>query len=332
LHLDSPKLSFWDKAPRVDFLGTTLIGGSALMFLLALNWAGGGYGWGSSLVVGLLVGAGVTLVPFWFVEKRAKEPVMPLRLFTHRTNVAAYFVGLCHRIVYMGLTYYLPCTSPFISDIVYFQAVKGQSALMSGVCLLPYILTCCLLSASIGRVVTHFGRYNEVIRIGFAIAVLGTGLLTLLDQNTPTYEWILIEIVVGLGVGGNFQNMLIAIQATIHHSDMATATATFAFVVLLGATLGIAIGGTVFQNQMTSLSGDLPNIPGLSEITGSTAGAAVGTIQGLPADVKGIVVGNYAQSLRTVWIVLCCFAGMGLLGSFVIGRHELYREYVFEGH
>jgi hypothetical protein len=42
------------------------------------------------------------------VERRAKEPVMPMRLFTHRTNVSAYFVGLCHRLVYMGLVYYLP--------------------------------------------------------------------------------------------------------------------------------------------------------------------------------------------------------------------------------
>jgi MFS family permease len=121
LHLDSPRLSFWDKAPRVDYLGTVLIGGSALMFLLALSWAGAGYGWGDARVVGLLVGAGGALVPFWLyvssirreetdgsVERGAKEPVMPMRLFTHRTNVSAYFVGLCHRLVYMGLVYYLP--------------------------------------------------------------------------------------------------------------------------------------------------------------------------------------------------------------------------------
>jgi len=47
------------------------------------------------------------------IERRAKEPVMPMRLFTHRTNVAAYFVGLCHRVVYMGLVYYLPCITLF---------------------------------------------------------------------------------------------------------------------------------------------------------------------------------------------------------------------------
>lgn len=65
LHLDSPKLSFWDKAPRIDCLGTALIGGGALMFLLALNWAGAGFGWGSAIVVGLLLGSGVALVLFW---------------------------------------------------------------------------------------------------------------------------------------------------------------------------------------------------------------------------------------------------------------------------
>lgn len=122
--------------------------------------------------------------------------------------------------------------------------------------------------------------------------------------------------------------MLIALQATIHHSDIAVATATFSFIVLLGATLGIAIGGTVFQNQMSSLSINLPNIPGLSAITGTNAGAAVGTIQSLPDNVQTIVIGNYAASLRMVWIVLAVFAGAGLLGSFVIGEHELYREFV----
>jgi hypothetical protein len=148
------------------------------------------------------------------------------------------------------------------------------------------------------------------------------------DANTPVHSWVLIEIVLGLGLGGNFQNMLLAIQATIHYSDIAVATAAFSFIVLLGATLGIAIGGTVFQNQMTKLSADLPDIPGLSAITGVNAGASVSAIQALPPDVKTIVIQNYAQSLRMVWIVLAAFAGAGLLVSFLIGRHELHKEYV----
>lgn len=167
----------------------------------------------------------------------------------------------------------------------------------------------------------------QVIRIGFGVSVLGTGLLTMWDVTTPVYSWVLIEIVLGLGLGGNFQNMLIALQATIHHSDIAVATATFSFIVLLGATLGIAIGGTVFQNQMTSLAGDLPDVPGLAAITGENAGAAVGAVQGLPEGVREVVLGNYAASLRMVWIVLSAFAGAGFLASFAIGMHELYREY-----
>jgi MFS family permease len=71
LHLDSPRLSFWDKAPRVDYLGTLLIGGSALVFLLALNWAGAGFGWGDARVIGLLVGSGAALIPFWLYVPRS---------------------------------------------------------------------------------------------------------------------------------------------------------------------------------------------------------------------------------------------------------------------
>jgi hypothetical protein len=157
--------------------------------------------------------------------------------------------------------------------------------------------------------------------------VLGTGLLTLLDADTPVYAWVLIEIICGLGLGGNFQNMLIALQATIHKSDIAVATATFSFIVLLGATLGIAIGGTVFQNEMTSLSGDLPDIPGLAQLSGENAGAQVLAIQQLPDGIKLLVVNNYAESMRMIWVVLAAFSGAGFLAAFAIGSHELYREY-----
>ena len=82
----------------------------------------------------------------------------------------------------------------------------------------------------------------------------------------------------------------------------------------------------MFQNQMTALAGDLPHIPGLAPITGENAGAAVATVEGLPEGVRGIVLRNYADSLRVVWIVLGIFAGVGFLASFAIGTHELYRE------
>ena len=120
--------------------------------------------------------------------------------------------------------------------------------------------------------------------------------------------------------------MLIALQATIHHSDIAVATSAFVFICLLGATLGIALGGTVFQSQMTKLSGGLPDIPGLSQITGQNAGAAVVAIQALPADVKSHVVASYVESMRMIWIVLSAFAASGFIGSFAIGKHELHTE------
>jgi hypothetical protein len=121
--------------------------------------------------------------------------------------------------------------------------------------------------------------------------------------------------------------MLIAIQATIQKSDIAVATATFSFIVLLGTTLGIAIGGTVFQNQMTDLAGDLPDIPLVSAFTGEGAGAAIQEIQNLPDNLRGIVVSNYAKSMRMVWIIFCVFAAAGFITSFFIGTHELFTEY-----
>ena len=83
----------------------------------------------------------------------------------------------------------------------------------------------------------------------------------------------------------------------------------------------------MFQNQMTDLAGDLPNIPQASAFTGEEAGAAIQDIQNLPDNLKAIVVSNYAQSMRMVWIIFCVFAAAGFLTSFIIGTHELFTEY-----
>lgn len=83
----------------------------------------------------------------------------------------------------------------------------------------------------------------------------------------------------------------------------------------------------MFQNQMTSLAGDLPNIPEVSVFTGDGAGAAIQSIQTLPPELRAIVIGNYAKSMRMVWIILCVFAGAGFLAAFGIGTHELFTEY-----
>lgn len=116
-----------------DLVGFVLFAPAAIMFLLALEWGGNEYPWNDSRIIGLFCGAGATAVVFlgWEYYK-GRDAMIPFHLITQRVaytsyaNVAALF-GLT-----MVIAYYLP---------IYFQAVKDDSALISGVNLLPQILS-----------------------------------------------------------------------------------------------------------------------------------------------------------------------------------------------
>lgn len=116
-----------------DLVGFVLFAPAAIMFLLALEWGGNEYAWNDSRIIGLFCGAGATAIVFlgWEYYK-GRDAMIPFHLITQRVAYASY----ANVAVIFGLTmviaYYLP---------IYFQAVKDDSALISGVNLLPQILS-----------------------------------------------------------------------------------------------------------------------------------------------------------------------------------------------
>lgn len=99
------------------------------MYLLALNFGGQTFPWGSAAVIAPLVLTGVLFVALVFVEiKIAKEPLFPPRLFLIRSVFALSLLNLFNGIVFFGIVYYLP---------IYFQIVRGNSATWSGIRLIP---------------------------------------------------------------------------------------------------------------------------------------------------------------------------------------------------
>lgn len=118
---------------KLDLIGFVIFAPAIIQLLLALEWGGNQYAWNSSTVIGLFCGAGATFLVFlgWEYHK-GDEAMLPLSLFKTRAvwsscGYAFFFFATMQLIVY-----YLP---------IYFQAVKGASPMMSGVDLLPSILS-----------------------------------------------------------------------------------------------------------------------------------------------------------------------------------------------
>src|SRR5690606_11996203 len=101
-----------------------------------------------------------------------------------------------------------------------------------------------------GGLTSKFGVYRPFIWGGLAIATVGCGLLTLLEKDTDRGKIIGFLFVNGVGLGACMQSILLAIQSSVPHQDIAVATANATFFRTIGSVLGIAIIGTVFNNKV----------------------------------------------------------------------------------
>ncbi|KAH8680110.1 MFS multidrug transporter-like protein [Tricladium varicosporioides] len=322
LHLDNPKTPVWDGLKAVDWAGSLLIVGGTLMLLLGLEFGGITHPWSSATVVCLIVFGIVTAGLFVLNEwKFARYPVMPLRLFNKRSNIAALGVCFCHGFVFIAGTYYLP---------LYFQAVIGATPLLSGVYLLALALTLSIVSGMTGVFIKKTGKYLPPIWFGMLFMTFGFGLL--IDLG-PTANWgkiIGFQIVAGIGVGPNFQSPLIALQNFVAPRDIATATATFGFVRNLSTSISVVIGGVVFQNEMQKKLPQLISSLGAQAaqaLSGGSAGASVGIVGQLPPAQRRVAREAFADSLRIMWIMYVAFAALGLLISFFISHQNLTKEH-----
>jgi hypothetical protein len=323
LHLDNPKTPVWDGLKAVDWIGTVTIVGGTLMLLLGLQFGGVTHPWSSATVICLIVFGILAIVLFGINEwKYAKYPIIPLRIFSKQSNVAAVGVSFSHGLVFLSGAYYLP---------LYFQSVLGATPVQSGVYLLPFALTfsCCLLVT--GIFIKKTGRYLTPLYFGLILMILGWGLFIDLPDSKSWAKVVLYQIVAGLGTGPVFNAPLLALQAMVEPRDIATATSTFFFARVLSNAVSVVIGGTIFQNEMQKRSSTLIAALGIdvaSELSGGSAAANVHLISQLPAAQQLIARTAFWQSLRIMWIVFASFAGVTLFAGHFIVQKKLSTQYL----
>lgn len=191
----------------VDWLGSLTMVGGVIMVLLGLEFGGITYPWSSATVVCLIVFGVVVVGVFFLIEWRvAPYPLMPLDLFSKRSNLAALSTCFFHAFVFIAGNYFLP---------LYFQAVLGATPILSGVYLLPQAVALSFMSMFTGIFIKKTGQYLPLIWFGMAMMTLGFGLFIDFDVNSSWAKIIIYQIIAGIGVGPNFQSPLIALQSLV---------------------------------------------------------------------------------------------------------------------
>ncbi|KAB8300445.1 hypothetical protein EYC80_000617 [Monilinia laxa] len=301
------------KLSRVDWVGGILFIASLTSFLIAITWGGVQFEWGSyQTLVPLILGAfGLCLTVAW-ERWLAKEPFLRLFLFDSRSSILAYICCILQGFLMLCGLYYMP---------FFLASVKSLSPIQTGVGLLPVTASLLPTSMIVGIVMTRTGRLRWALWSGWAVMCLAYGLMIILDENSSTLRWVWIFIVVGFAHGLIMMPMIFGIQAMARSEDVAYAAAMYAFLRTFGQSIGVAIGGTVFQNLLTKHLRDA----GLPDSIGKDAEGFLKELAMLPnsSPFKMQVKHAYGQAFHAVFGVMLAAAALGLICSLGIGKFSL---------
>ncbi|GAA2762165.1 MFS transporter [Streptomyces paradoxus] len=299
----------------IDYLGTFLIAAVATCLVLVASLGGTTWAWGSWRIVGLAVLGVVLAVAFVAVERRAAEPVMPLKLFRVRTFTLAAVISFVVGFAMFGAMTYLP---------TFLQVVQGISPTMSGVHMLPMVLGLLLASTASGQIVSRTGRWKVFPIAGTGVTTLGLLLLHQLDEDSSTAELSGFFFVFGLGLGLVMQVLVLIVQNAVPYEDLGVATSGATFFRSIGASFGVAVFGTVFAGrlgeQLTDAFRGATLPPGISV---DALEADPRGIAALPPGLRPPALHAYAVSITDVFLYAAPVALLGFVLAWFLKEDRL---------
>ncbi|HEY1952927.1 MAG TPA: MFS transporter [Gemmatimonadaceae bacterium] len=294
----------------VDYLGAGLLAVTLSSITLLSDLGGTAYPWSSPMSIGLIAIAVLSLVVFVIAERKAKEPVLPMRLFRQQTFVITSAVGLIVGFALFGSVTYFP---------LYLQVVKGVSPTASGMQMIPMMVGMLVTSIASGQLISRSGRYKIFPILGTVIMSAGLFLLSRLTPQSTSIMAASLLLVLGVGLGLVMQVLVIAVQNAVEYRDLGVATSGATLFRLVGGSLGTAILGAVFSSRLTANLSQLGAGPG----AGSAQNLSMQAMARLPAATRAIYASAFTASLDTVFFVATVVCAVGFVLTWLLPERPL---------
>ncbi|MFE4021271.1 MFS transporter [Streptomyces sp. NPDC059101] len=298
---------------KIDWAGSFFIAASVTLLLVWVTLAGKNYDWISWQTFAMVGGAVVLAVIFVIIESKAKEPLIPLRLFRNKTitlaTIASLFVGIG---MYSGTVFFSQ----------YFQLAEGKTPTMSGIMTIPMVMGLFLSSMISGQIITRTGRWKIFLVSGGVLLTAGLGLLGTLRTDTPYWHAAIYMALMGLGVGMMMQNLVLATQNQVAPQDIGSASSLVTFFRTLGGAVGVSALGAALANRVTHYVTD-----GLTALGPKAAAAAshgggssdgIPDLSALPAPIRSIMEDAYGHGVGDVFLYAAPFALLALIITLFI--------------
>ncbi|KAK0937982.1 hypothetical protein LTR29_010430 [Friedmanniomyces endolithicus] len=300
-------LTILQQIGKLDLLGELCLLPSIVCLLLALQWGGSTYPWSDPRIIALFVVFALLALAFILVQiLMPKTATIPASVLKSRSMLAGMWLTFCIASAMLTFTYFLP---------TWFQAIKGTSAVQSGIDTIPMVLALVVGNISAGQITGRIGYYTSQAYASALILPIGAGLITTFTPSTTSSAWIGYQVLLGLGIGFGMQQGNLAAQTVLARRDVPIGVSLMMFWQNLGGAIFVSVGQNVFESRLVSALVHL-DIGGLSAAqivnTGATELRSV-----VPAEKLGELLGIYNDAVRQVFVVgtiLACLAAVGAVG------------------
>lgn len=288
----------------IDFLGAALMMPGVTAWMLVTAWGGTTFDWTSPTILSLGAAGLAFLLAFSLQELRAREALLPPRLFANRNILTILIAQFLIAATLLSTAMLLP---------VFLQLVVGYSAAASGAFMIPLIASQMVGSIATGYRMRRTGRYKRSPQIGFVILALAFVLYATMNATTPDWLIVIYFMINGVALGLCMAPMTVGGQNAAEFRDLGAFTGTSGFFRSLGGSFGTALLWSVLVFVFAAaLAGDNLGF-GPEVLRGGPAALAA-----LPEAARDAILPSLTHAFAIAFMLAAAIAALGLVAvSFV---------------
>ena len=282
---------------KFDWKGTIVFASGMLMFLFALT-LGGLEGWANMRIVTMFLASIALLLLFVYIENKAEQPMLDLRLFKTRILAFAYGSNFFNGIARGSVTVLL---------VFYFQIIKGIDPFVAGILLAPFALVMMVVSPVSGWLSDKYGA-RELSSIGLLISGISLIGFMLITPSTRVHQLIIWMCIMGFGSGMFVSPNTACIMSAVPVERRGIAAGVRTMMNNAGNVISMGIALAIISSSINT-----------EVLHGLFAGTQIGS--------KGIAVSEFISGLRTAFTISFVFSLLGACISYLRGPKPVWDRY-----
>ncbi|KFY41236.1 hypothetical protein V494_03125 [Pseudogymnoascus sp. VKM F-4513 (FW-928)] len=305
---------------ELDWVGTILLIGAFISFIMAVSFGGILYAWNSGQIIACFV-VTFSLFGIFAVQQELaifttiEQRIFPVQFLRSRTMLLLFAETSSGATGIVVPLYMIP---------LFFQFTQGDSALQAGVRILPYIFLMVFACIINGAVLSKYGYYMPWYLAGGILYVIGSALMYTIDSSSSAAQVYGYSVVLGVGVGAFCQASFSVAQGTVKPVEIPSAVGFISSAQITGITIAIAIANSVFLNGAENgIAALLPDVP-REQIQSSIAGVGSKFVQSLPAAMRQQVLDAIIEAMSKAYIICITAGALAVVLSLFLKRERLF--------